>query len=96
MSNASWLLPMHLSVHVPLLIAELRAGGGPTEEDLVRVQGYLPDLLTCGDQLFFRSTRPGETAQRVNQVAEAIAVLSFQPGGITVFDQHWESEHGGQ
>jgi hypothetical protein len=33
----------------------------------------------------------GETAQRFDQVAEIIAVLSFYPGGITIFGLHFDA-----
>jgi len=39
-------------------------------------------LSTNGADLFFRSAVKDATAERFNQVTDAIAVLSFQPGDI--------------
>jgi hypothetical protein len=80
-----------LEVAVSLFVWQFQEQGGITDEDIARVQFYLPDLLVHGDDLFFRSRKKGETAKRFNQVAEIIAVLSFAPGGITIFGLHFES-----
>jgi hypothetical protein len=37
--------------------------------------------------------KPGETAKVFNALAESIGVLSFAPGGVTAFGNHWESWH---
>ncbi|MEK6609189.1 MAG: hypothetical protein AABZ30_16140 [Myxococcota bacterium] len=41
----------------------------------------------------FGGGKPGEVADLFNRTAKAIAVLSFAPGGVTVFGQHWEAQH---
>jgi hypothetical protein len=38
----------------------------------------------------FKSKIKGETAKQFNKTALAIAVLSFQPGGIEIFGLHFE------
>jgi len=35
--------------------------------------------------------KEGETAQAFNDLARAIALLSFCPGGVTCFGRHWET-----
>ena len=84
-------LALTLALAVPLLIAELAQRGGPTAEDYARVASYADDLAFHGDDLLYVSRQPGETALRFQQVAEAIAVLAFCPGGITVFGLHFEA-----
>jgi hypothetical protein len=44
-----------------------------------------------GDTLLFKSDTKGETAGLANRLAHAIAVMSYAPGGITVFGQHFEA-----
>jgi hypothetical protein len=86
------LLSMALSAAVPLRILELCRRGGPTDEDLTRVQAYQEDLSAHGEDLFFRSSKPGGSANRFNQTADAIAVLAFCPGGITIFGAHYDGQ----
>jgi hypothetical protein len=85
------LLATSLSMAVTLIIMEMAQHGGPTEDDYKRVKSYQDDLLERGNDLFYPSKKEGDTAKRFNQVADAIAVLSFAPGGITVFGLHFDS-----
>lgn len=82
------LLSISLSVAVPLRIHDILQNGGPSDKDLARIRSYQSDLLERGVDLFF--LKAGATAERFHQVADAIAVLSFNPGGITVFGQHYD------
>ena len=84
------LLVTALSAAVPLRILELGQRGGPTDEDLARIKAYQKDLSEHGEDLFFRSKKPGGSAERFNQTADAIAVLSFCPGGIRIFGEHYD------
>ena len=81
-------LPHFVAAFVPLRIAELEAQGGPTDDDLRRVQGHLPDFGARGEALLYRID--GETGPMAGKLLDAIAVLAFQPGGITIFGQHFE------
>jgi hypothetical protein len=83
------LLSISLSASVPLRILEIIRAGGPTEADYERIASYTDDLLANGADLFFRSAGKGATAERFNQVTDALAVLSFQPGGIDVLGMHF-------
>jgi hypothetical protein len=47
-----------------------------------------------GDVILYRGKKKGETADAFNSLAKAIAILSFMPGGVTCFGQHWESTQG--
>jgi hypothetical protein len=91
MNTEETLLAQTLALAVPLLITEIAQRGGPTDEDYARIASYTDDLAVHGDDLLYASRKPGETARRFQQVAEAIAVLSFCPGGITVFGLHFEA-----
>jgi hypothetical protein len=88
--KANELLPIFISSFVPLQIAELRDSGGVTQEDISRAQSYLPDFGSRGDALLYRV--PGVTGDLAGKLVDAIAVLSFCPGGITIFGQHFEGE----
>ena len=79
------MLTISLSAAVPLRIIEIIRSGGPTDADFERIQSYREDLTAHGDDLYFQSTKKGETAHRFNQVADAIAVMSFLPGGVPAF-----------
>lgn len=90
--ESKWmLLTSALSVAVPLYMADFQQQGGITDRDVDRVQSYLKDLTEHGDDLYFRSTKEEKTAERFDQVAEIIAVLSFTLGGITIFGLHFEA-----
>lgn len=86
------LLSIALSAAVPLRMLELCRRGGPTAEDLARVQSYQNDLRAHGEDLFFQSKKSDATAERFNQTADAIAVLAFCPGGITIFGAHYDGQ----
>lgn len=88
--KANELLPIFVSSFVPLRIAELKANGGVKQEDINRVQSYAPDFGACGDALLYRV--PGVTKDMAGKLIDAIAVLAFCPGGITIFGQHFEGE----
>jgi hypothetical protein len=90
------LLAPALGAAVSLYVLKFQQRGGITEEDIARVQSYLQDVLVHGNDLYHRSKKVGETAKRFDQVAEMIAVLSFAPGGITVFGLHFEAHASGK
>lgn len=46
-----------------------------------------------GDNILFKSHKKGESAKAFNELAKGVAVLSFAPGGVTLFGQHFESIH---
>lgn len=87
------LLSIALSAAVPMRIMEIIQRGGITDEDIARIKSYGEDLMgPNGPDLFFRSKKAGGTAERFNQVADALAVLAFFPGGITAFGDHYDAE----
>ena len=72
------LLRCHLAVTVPLCIADLQRQGGPDDWQRDRIRGWGMDF---DEHLFFHDH---QTAPQAARVAEALAVLAFQPGGVTL------------
>jgi hypothetical protein len=88
--KANQALPLFLQAMVPLLIAELTEAGGATDADLARVRGYVDDFNVDGDALLFR--RKGKTGEMAGKLADALAVLAFQPGGVEFAGLHFEAQ----
>jgi len=88
-------LTSSLQIAVPLYIAKFKKQ--PLEEIHRRLKeqsGVLPDLLGGKGEimLFGDENKKGDAAEMFNQTAEAIALMSFLPGGVHVFG-HWETIH---
>jgi hypothetical protein len=85
-------ISLFLSASVPLRITALVAQGGPTAQDFEALGGADKVMERADELLLYRGkkTKPGEIATAFNQVAQAIAVMSFVPGGITIFNQHYD------
>jgi len=90
--NGRHILPDMLQLAVPLYIQQLKDNGGPADADFTRLCGIGDSLAHQGDVLLFGGSKKGETAQLFNDLAFAIAVMSFVPGGVCVFGQRWESK----
>lgn len=85
------LLRMHLEFTVPMCLAEYQAQGGPTIRDYERARAFGIRLAAEGDQLLYRG-KPGVAATLVAQLADALAILSYCPGGVTFLGTKWESQ----
>lgn len=85
-------LPALLETSVPLRMYEMQRKGGPDDLDIERAQSFADDLAAHGDVLLYGGEKPGEAARLANDLAHAIAVLAFQPGGVTVFGWHFEAK----
>lgn len=81
-----------VEVSVRQRIREMEERGGPDEEDWKAAAEFGQVLAEKGDVLLFGGKK-GEAAGLFNGLAHAVTVLSFCPGGITIFGQHYE---GGQ
>ncbi len=66
-----------LRATVPLYMSPLERRGGILDTDIARVRSYLEALTVHGNDLYYRSSKWGETAKMFDQVAEIVAVLSF-------------------
>lgn len=87
------LLKLHLTTFVPLRIIELRRNGGPTSQDLARAKAYVPDFCEHGDDLLYRSKKPGRTGELMGKLVDAVAILAFWPSGVTVFGLRFETNN---
>lgn len=76
---------------MPLVIAEMKRRGGPTDTDVEWAREFAWTLAERGDILLYRGGKKGESAEMFNATARAIAILAFSPGGIKLFGQHWEA-----
>ncbi len=91
MSSAQMVLPTALSAAVPLWVIEIYERGGPTADDWQRLRSLDRVLAERGDQLLFRGSRAGETAEVFNALAEALAILSFLPGGVPFGEERFDA-----
>ena len=84
-----------MQIAIPLWIGKLKKQ--PLDEILRRIteqSASLPELLsTKGEVMIFGDeNKKGDAAEMFNRTAEAVALMSFLPGGISVFG-HWETIH---
>ena len=86
-------LQTSLSAAVPLWILEKQ------KQSWAEIQQRIPYCLQMivehADDALFKSKVKGQTAAAFNAIAEAIAILSFVPGGVTTFGSHWETQFKG-
>lgn len=95
MDSAAILLPIALQAAVPLRIMELQREWGDSglPDDWVdRIRDHALYIAEHGDIILYRSSKKGETAKAFNVLVDAIAHLSFAPGGVKFMDLHWESK----
>lgn len=76
---------------VPLFVAELKKTGGPLGSDWNRARAFAPVLPEQADTLMYGGKK-GEATKLMNEMCFAIAVLSFLPGGITIFNNRFENK----
>jgi hypothetical protein len=100
-----FLLELHLQACVPLRIWDIKRRGGPLDSDVERVQGYVEptdpvsedglggvnSLLCAGAEAILFRTEKGKSAEWVSKLVDALAVLSFCPGGCSFLGMKWES-----
>lgn len=80
-----------VALAVPLRICLMQQAGGPTNEDIQRMQRFGPVVGEHGDVLLYGGKK-GEAAVLATELVHAIAVLSFTPGGIEMFGHHFEAQ----
>jgi hypothetical protein len=85
-------LATSLSAAVPLWVEEFVQKGMSLDEVFVVAKGSAQVIAEKGDLILFRSKKHGETASAFNALAKGIAALSFVPGGVTTFGQHFETD----
>lgn len=89
MADNSALLKVHLQAAVPIRIAETK--GMTFEERREHAQIAASIIAESGDNILFRSRKQGESARAVNALVNALALLSYQPGGVTFMGLHFET-----
>jgi hypothetical protein len=90
MSNDELLL-MHLEAMVPLRIHDYLEKGGPSDLDFERIQAEYPQYLgSHGDAVLYREK--GTSGRAITVLVDGLAVLSFCPGGVTIFGLHFETK----
>lgn len=65
----------------------------PWEQVKARATEASNVIANHGDNILFLGPKKGDTAKAFNKLAEGVAALSFVPGGITVFEMHFEATH---
>lgn len=85
------LLQAALQVSVPLYIARLVHE--PWSRVAQRARECAQVVASQGDVILYRSRRQGQTAGAFNHLAEGLACVAFCPGGVTIFDLHFEAKH---
>jgi len=80
-------LTVFIGVAVPLYIMQLERQDGPTD---YQVEQARKRGIANADYMMFHG---GEEAKGLaDDLAEVIAILAFAPGGIDVFDYHFEGK----
>src|SRR4051812_29099235 len=87
------LLCMMLSAAVPMWAHKLKTV--PMSELIARGPMLADVIGSKGDIIQFRSKKKGETAEAFNRLAEALAIMSFFPGGVKFCGDHYEHNHPG-
>ena len=86
------LLETMLPPAVYLRLVEMEKLGGPTPEDMRKVQETADMLGEHGDILLHGGGKEGQCADLFNRTAHAIAVLAFAPGGVELFGTRFEAK----
>lgn len=83
------LLVTSLQCAVPLWIIQIK--DVPWQDKKRRAEECSQIVAEKGDVILFKGGKRGETAAAFNALAEGIAILSFAPGGVRVFGEHWDA-----
>lgn len=84
-------LPIALDAAVPLWILQFRELP-PEERQKKLAEVTADDLCLRLEYVLHRGPKEGDTARAFNDLAQAIALLAFAPGGVRVFGRHWDAE----
>jgi len=88
------LLTIAMQTAVPLWIISIRERG-LSNQDFIEAKEICDRLGVMGDRLIHgraKGDKEGLVADLFNKTAKAIAVLSFCPGGITIFNTTFKSD----
>ena len=87
-NNGSFLRSM-LQCAVPLHMVEIASWSFEDRQAAARECEAI--IAHEGENTLFKSKKPGGTARGFNALARAIAILAYQPGGVTTFGDHYEA-----
>ena len=85
-------LPIALSAAVPLWQLEFAELSNERRQEKL-AEASKDDLCLRLEYVLHQGPKPGDSARAFNDLAQAIALLSFCPGGVTAFGMHFESTH---
>lgn len=85
------LLTISLQAAVPLWIHKVR--NLTEDQQHARAQRCADQVAAHGDLIQHRSKKKGESATAFNGLAEGIAVLAYNAGGVVFMGTHWCAEH---
>lgn len=77
-----------LQAAVPLWVETVRQYTPEQLEERRKITSQV--IAEKGDVIQFRSKTKGETASAFNHLAEGLAILATQKGGVDFLGQHWE------
>jgi hypothetical protein len=81
------MLPMAVTLEI------MRLKGAPWEKIQDMAQGHAQFIAEHGDNLLFLGPKKGDTSKAFTKFVQGVAALSFVPGGVTIFGQHYEATH---
>lgn len=86
------LLRYSLQTAVPLWVLQRRFDPWDIIQERAKICSQY--IAEHGDVILYRGDKKGETATAFNHLAEGVACLSFAPGGVKLFGDHYENIHG--
>ena len=82
-----------LAVAVPLRIAEYEGRGGPDASDTAWLEANrMREFASHADEMLYRpklARDRGKPARMFNEVARALAIMAFFPGGVKFAGTHY-------
>lgn len=82
----------HLPMAVNREIERMKQHGGPTEADRQGIEGFSERIGSEGDILLYGGGKKGQAEELFHLTALAIAVMSYHPGGIHIWGNHYETK----
>ena len=85
------LLSVHLEAFVTIEIKELERQGGVTSWHIEEAQRRIATIRASGEsEALFYCFDKGKTRRTMGILVECLAVLAFNPGGVTAYGCHFE------
>lgn len=78
-----------LAVAIPFRILKFQANGGPTDTDWDSLPMVAQRIAEHGDTLLYGGKK-GEAARLFCDLVDAIAIMAFGVGGVSILGDHYE------